>query len=274
MPGQPPRRPVAASSGTCRSAACRLRTSRRAGSVRALHAARPTTLRRCAQRVQWTSGLVALQFKVPGRAPGLNRRQFTQKFSASECQRCASKLDLRQPAAQGVWQRLLQWAFVTIESCTPGTINQLDIAYARARIETVDHPAQHPRNQPVRPVAPSACYDDHAIAVARCYEAAGPSHRRSDGRLVAHTDTIGPSFAIATLITALGDRHRTDEGHCVDRSQIETAPHFPTRSHWSRRRPERWSAGSAPARAASRCKACNPYRSDEHWGAIAVDTGA
>jgi len=158
------------------------------------------------------------------RLPGTNRSQFFGDFNTSKL---SLSLNLKNPAAVAVARRLIAWADVSIESFTPGTVDDLGIGYetARALNPSIIMASTCLMGQS-GPAAAFAGYGYHAGAIAGFYEILGWPDRPPDAPWVAYTDTIAPRFLAATIMAALDHRRRTGAGTHIDAAQLEMAVQF------------------------------------------------
>jgi len=155
---------------------------------------------------------------------GWNRSQFYANFNSSKL---GLALQLKDPVAVRVAQRLIAWADVYVESFTPGTVDSLGIGYdiARELNPGIVMLSTCLMGQ-TGPAASMAGYGYHAGAVAGFYEVTGWPDLAPDGPWMAYTDTIAPRFTGSTLMAAIDHARRTGEGRHIDGAQFEMGLQF------------------------------------------------
>lgn len=204
--------------------------------------------------------------------PGINRSQFYGDFNASKL---SLGLDLKQPAARAIAERLIAWADVCIESFTPGTMDALGLGYEAVQaINPAIVMVSTCLMGQTGPIASFAGYGYHAGAVAGFYEVSGWPDLRPDGPWIAYTDTIAPRFIAATMMAALDHRRRTGEGQWIDAAQIESSLHFLAPEIL-----EYQATGEKVRRIGNRSRhfapqGLFPCQGEDRWCAIGIDTDA
>ena len=202
--------------------------------------------------------------------PGLNRSQFFASFNSSKL---SLALDLKSPAGLVVAKRLVEWADVSFESFTPGTLERLGLGYEEQRrlnpgiimVSTclMGHEG---------PAKDLAGYGYHGASIAGFYEVTGWPDRPPGGPYAAYTDTVAPRFLATTVMAALDYRRRTGEGQHLEQAQVESAIHFFATElldyQVSGRQPVR--SGNASPEAAPH--GAYPCRGEDQWCAVAVET--
>ena len=202
--------------------------------------------------------------------PGINRSQFYGDFNASKL---SLALDLKQPAARAIAERLIAWADVCIESFTPGTMAAFGLGYEAVKaINPAIVMVSTCLMGQTGPIASFAGYGYHAGAVAGFYEVSGWPDLRPDGPWIAYTDTIAPRFIAATMMAALDHRRRTGEGQWIDAAQIESSLHFLAPEIL-----EYQATGAKVRRIGNRSRHCAPQglfpcQGEDRWCAIGIDT--
>jgi crotonobetainyl-CoA:carnitine CoA-transferase CaiB-like acyl-CoA transferase len=153
-----------------------------------------------------------------------NRSQFFASFNTSKK---GIVLDLKQPAAKAVAERLLRWCDIAFESFTPGTMADLGLGYERAKALNPDIiMVSTCLMGQTGPAARLAGYGYHAAAISGFDEVVGWADRAPAGPFNAYTDVIAPHFLSATVMAALDHHRRTGEGQHIEQAQMESALHF------------------------------------------------
>ncbi len=177
-------------------------------------------------RVESDKHVDALRMVPPwkDRAPNPATAHTAANFNQSKL---GLALDLAQPGARGVAERLVDWADVMVESFTPGTAAKhgLDWASVSLRKPGLVMLSSCLRGQ----TGPERGYTGFGLqgaSLAGFVAISGYPDRLPSAPWGAYTDFIAPRYSLAALGAALYHRARTGEGQYIDLSQVEAAIHF------------------------------------------------
>jgi len=199
---------------------------------------------------------------------GVDRAGYFAFFNSNKY---SLSLDLNEPRAVAVVNRLVRWADVVVESYSPGTMEKWGLGYDSLKRIRPDLVMLRTSSQGQD--GPHSTYSSFGIPLVGL---AGFSHltgwldRSCLPLPSAYSDLISPRFAAAALLAALDYRRRTGAGQCIDCSQLEASLHFlaPALLEYTFNGDEAWRAGNAHIAACPH----GTYRclGENSWCAIAV----
>ncbi|MFI5400040.1 MAG: CaiB/BaiF CoA transferase family protein [SAR324 cluster bacterium] len=203
-----------------------------------------------------------------GGQPGINRGGYYHPFNAGKR---SIALDLRQPKAREIAQRLALWADVLVETFTPRVMKGWGLDYARLsklnpRLIMLSHCL-------MGQTGPRANYKGFGVlsaALAGMFEVTGWADGPPLGPYAAYPDWIAPYFTMMAIVGALEHLRRTGQGQYLDQAQIESAMHFMACAVLD------YSAtGRVAGRDGNRDRVCCPHgvfpcAGDDEWCAISV----
>lgn len=136
-------------------------------------------------------------------------------------------LNLANPAARPVMDRLVRWADVITESFSPRGMRGFGYDYpAVAELNPGVIMLSSCLNGQDGPEAALAGFGTMGAQLAGFGELAGWSDRPPAGPFGAYTDYIAPKFTVAAILAALEYRRRTGKGQYIDLSQSEASQQF------------------------------------------------
>ncbi|HTY55792.1 MAG TPA: CoA transferase [Candidatus Binataceae bacterium] len=157
--------------------------------------------------------------------PGINNSQFFASYNSSKK---SVALDLSNPKARSLVQRLVPWADVVTESFTPKAMRNWGLDYEHLRELKPDVVMLSTCLQ--GQTGPNALYPGFGqLMAALCgfYHISGyDADSAPSPPYGAYTDFIAPRFAAALLLAALDYRRRSGRGQYIDMAQYEAALHF------------------------------------------------
>jgi len=155
---------------------------------------------------------------------GWNSSHFYGEFNAGK--KCI-QLQLKEPKAQEMLSKLVEWADVLVENWAPGATQRLGIDYPSCvKINPDLIMVSTSLLGQNGPMASLAGFGYHAAGMAGFYEVTGWPDRPPHGPWLAYTDVIAPHFIAATITAALDHRRRTGQGQHIDAAQFEMALQF------------------------------------------------
>jgi benzylsuccinate CoA-transferase BbsF subunit len=177
-------------------------------------------------RVESSKRLDMLRVSEPFRdgKPGVDRAGIWAFYGANKR---SIALDLKNPKASAVVEKLIRWADVVTENFAPGKIEEMgfgyedikkikqDIIMMRISIQGQTGPhSKHPG------------YGVIAAGLAGVTGLTGWPDRVPSTPVAGYTDVILPRFGATMILAALAYRRRTGRGQCVDLSQFECTQMF------------------------------------------------
>jgi len=161
--------------------------------------------------------------------PGLDRSAF---YTAYNPNKLNISLDLTHPKSQEVKKRLVEWADVTGESMTPGTMSKLGLDYASCRkinpriiYFSTTQQGNYGPNKDFQGVG------HHVNALGGFCRCTGWPQSEPTMIFTAYSDYIAPWYILIVIIGALLRRRKTGKGRYIEQSQLEAgltfaAPHI------------------------------------------------
>ncbi|MBI4294718.1 MAG: CoA transferase [Chloroflexi bacterium] len=212
-----------------------------------------------------------------GGKPGLNRSGFFNNFNTGKL---GLTLNLRDPKARPVVEKLVQWADVVVDNFTPGTMGRLGLGYddlVKIRPDVIAIGASSAGQY--GPNARLPAVGVGLAAMAGFGVLTGWPDRDPAVPYGAYTDMICPRFGAALVVAALDYRRRSGKGQFLDLAQLESAIQFlaPVMLDYTVNGRVEKRAGNRSSRAcphgAYRCKGQDRWcaiavRNDEEWQAL------
>ena len=136
-------------------------------------------------------------------------------------------LNVTNPAARPVLDRLVRWADVITESFSPKGMASMGMDYeACKKLNPGVIMLSSCLNGHYGPEAQLAGFGTMGAQLAGFGELAGWPDRAPAGPFGAYTDYIAPKFTVVALLAALEYRRRTGKGQYIDLSQAEASQQF------------------------------------------------
>ena len=158
--------------------------------------------------------------------PGLDSSGLLFNMSAGK--RSVS-LNLRHPDARRVFEDLVRWSDVVIESFSPRGRAGLGLDYQQlAEIRPDLIMLSTCLFGQTGPLRRCAGFGSTGAAIIGFGHLAGWPDRPPRGPWGAYTDYVSPRYALCTLLAALDHRRRTGQGQYIDFAQAEATAHFLT----------------------------------------------
>lgn len=169
-------------------------------------------------------GLLRTTPPFKDRIPGLNRSAYQACFNNDKY---GLALNLSQPQAREVLERIVGWADVIAESFAPGTMAKLGVGYEdliKVKPDIIMYSTS--QQGQTGPRAKIAAYGTQLVALSGFTALTGWPEKDPAGPYGPYTDTLSPSLGAAAIITALIKRKRTGEGTHIDLSQYEAGVNY------------------------------------------------
>lgn len=165
---------------------------------------------------------------VKSDAPHILERSATFAFS-HPARKYGITLDLKNPAAVGVFKRLVAWADVVGECFPTGVIERLGLGYEELKkIKPEIIMLRSCGYGHSGPMAKQPGFGMTLAASAMMYSLAGWPDRRPVPVSSYYSDQLSPLFGMLALVSALDYRRRTGIGQCLDQSQVESSLNYLT----------------------------------------------
>jgi crotonobetainyl-CoA:carnitine CoA-transferase CaiB-like acyl-CoA transferase len=190
--------------------------------------------------------------------------------------RCIT-LDIRKPEGRELVLRLAEWADVSIESFTPGVLDELHLGYRELS-------ARNPRlimastailGQTGPDAKGTSGVGTMGAAMSGATHQLGWPDRAPTGPFGPWTDGVAPRFIVASILAALHRRTRTGEGCYIDVAQSEAGVQFMMPAYYefaaNGKVPERRGVAGSPLRAPDGVYRC---AGDDRWVAISASDSA
>ena len=156
--------------------------------------------------------------------PGLNRSGWFAKYNPNKY---GISLNLNNPKAHGIVEKLIKWGDVVSDSFAPGVMDKWGLSYeeiAKIKPDIIMISASAQGQTGPRARMPS--YGMHLTSLAGFVHLTNWPEREPAMVYGAYTDFIAPYFGAAALVAALDYRRRTGKGQYIDLSQYQCAVHF------------------------------------------------
>ncbi len=142
----------------------------------------------------------------------------TSKYSMS--------VDLRNPRARGVIEKLIRWADVINANFAPGTLDKLNLGYQFAKNVKPDIiMAEASVYGQSGPLTNQRGIDGSGAALSGYLDQTGWPDRGPVGPNVPYSDSILPLFVAMAIVGAVDYRRRTGKGQYIDASMLELCIH-------------------------------------------------
>jgi benzylsuccinate CoA-transferase BbsF subunit len=182
-------------------------------------------------------------------------------------------LDLRNPRARGIIEKLIRWADVINANFAPGTLDKLDLGYKFAKSIKPDIiMAEASVYGQSGPLTNQRGIDGSGAALSGYLDQTGWPDRGPVGPNVPYGDSILPLFIATAIVSAVDYRRRTGRGQYIDASMLELCIHqnTPAILDWELN-------GHLQMRNGNRIAYASPHGvfpciGDDRWCAIAVFT--
>ena len=180
-------------------------------------------------------------------------------------------LNLKQPRARALLERLVQWADVVCENFAPGVMERMGFGPARLReLNPRLILAQGCLFGQTGPQREYPGFGGQGSAIAGMNHLTGWPDGPAHGPYGTITDSLSPRYVASAIAAALWRRARTGEGAHIDLSQIESAIYS-----LSEVQLRHAASGEVPGRRGNRDERAAPHgvypcRGDDRWIAIAV----
>jgi crotonobetainyl-CoA:carnitine CoA-transferase CaiB-like acyl-CoA transferase len=180
-------------------------------------------------------------------------------------------LDLRNPRARGIIEKLIGWADVINANFAPGTLDKLDLGYRFAKSIKPDIiMAEASVYGQSGPLTNQRGIDGSGAALSGYLDQTGWLDRGPVGPNVPYGDSILPLFIGTAIVSAVDYRRRTGKGQYIDASMFELCIHQNTTAvlDWELN-------GHLQARSGNRIAYAAPHGvfpcvGDDRWCVIAV----
>ncbi len=182
-------------------------------------------------------------------------------------------LDLRNPRARGIIEKLIGWADVINANFAPGTLDKLDLGYRFAKSIKPDIiMAEASVYGQSGPLTNQRGIDGSGAALSGYLDQTGWPDRGPVGPNVPYGDSILPLFIATAIVSAVDYRRRTGKGQYIDASMLELCIHqnTPAILDWELNGHLQTRSGNRIAYAAPH--GVFPCVGDDRWCAIAVFT--
>jgi benzylsuccinate CoA-transferase BbsF subunit len=159
-----------------------------------------------------------------GNKPGLNRSGWFAKYNPNKY---GISLNLNNPKAHGIVEKLIKCGDVVSESFAPGVMDKLGLSYeeiAKIKPDIIMISASAQGQTGPRARLPS--YGMHLSSLAGFVYLTNWPDREPAMVYGAYTDFIAPYFGATALAATLDYRRRTGKGQYIDLSQYQCAVHF------------------------------------------------
>jgi benzylsuccinate CoA-transferase BbsF subunit len=138
-------------------------------------------------------------------------------------------LNLKNPLAKGVVNKLIRWADVVNENFTPGTLTKLGMDYSyMTKLNPGIIMLSGSAYGQTGPQANEWGVDGTGAAMSGYLDQTGWPDRGPVGPNVPYGDVILPYINALAIVAALDYRRRTGKGQYLDASMVETCVHFNT----------------------------------------------
>jgi benzylsuccinate CoA-transferase BbsF subunit len=138
-------------------------------------------------------------------------------------------LNLKNPLAKGVVEKLIRWADVINENFTPGTLTKLGINYNYARTIKPDIiMLSSSAYGQTGPMAYEWGVDGTGLAMSGYLDQTGWPDRMPVGANAPYGDVVLPYINALAIVAALDYRRRTGKGQYIDTSMVEVCIHSNT----------------------------------------------
>jgi benzylsuccinate CoA-transferase BbsF subunit len=182
-------------------------------------------------------------------------------------------LDLRNPRARPVIEKLMKWADVINANFAPGTLDKLDLGYRFAKNVKPDIiMAEASVYGQSGPLTNQRGIDGSGAALSGYLDQTGWPDRGPVGPNVPYGDSLLPLFIATAIVSAVDYRNRTGKGQYIDASMLELCIHqnTPAILDWELN-------GHLQTRSGNRIEYAAPHGvfpciGDDRWCAIAVFT--
>jgi crotonobetainyl-CoA:carnitine CoA-transferase CaiB-like acyl-CoA transferase len=203
-----------------------------------------------------------------GNEPNMDKSGY---FATHNAGKLSITLNMKKPLARPVFERLILWADILIESFAPGVMARWDLSYAQVKkIKPDIIMASTCLQGQTGPRSPHRGYGQMASALAGWFELTGWPDSDPVGPYSAYSDFVDWNFLLISLLSALDHRRRTGEGQYIDQSQLESSLWFmiPALLDFE-------ANGTVCRRMGNRDKDAAPHgvyqcQGEDHWCAIAV----
>ncbi|GAA2448891.1 CoA transferase [Actinomadura vinacea] len=158
---------------------------------------------------------------------GVPGRENSALFGNCNAGKLGMTIDLKSPEGREIVRDLARWADVVIESFSPGQMAKWGLDYASL---SADRPDLVMLSTSIAgqsgPWAALAGFGNVGSSLSGFQNLVGWEDRVPMGPFGPYTDYVGPRLALATLLAALEDRHRTGRGRYIDLAQVEAGVFF------------------------------------------------
>ena len=156
--------------------------------------------------------------------PGINRSAFFAEYNANKC---SISLDLTNPKASKVIDRLIKWADIVADSMTPGTMARLGLDYESCRkinpgliyFSTTQQGQDGPHRN-------FQGVGHHVNALGGFSTCTGWPDSEPTMVFTAYSDYVAPWYLLIAVMGALLRRRRTGNGMYIEQSQFEAGLTF------------------------------------------------
>jgi benzylsuccinate CoA-transferase BbsF subunit len=201
--------------------------------------------------------------------PGMNR---SYRYSMTNPGKYSMCLNMKQPDAGKVAERLVKWADVVVDNFRPGVLDKWHLSYEEiSAIKPEIVMASLTARGHTGPLRTVGGYGSEIAGLIGLNTITGWPDRNPVG-VGPYTDWVAPHFAIISILAAVDYRRRTGKGQYIDMSQPEAAIKFiaPVILDYTANKRVQTRAGNRSSYAAPhgvyRCKG------DDMWCAVAVFT--
>ena len=177
-------------------------------------------------RVESPSRPDVLRYSAPYKdnKPGLNRSGYYAIYNTNKY---GLSLDLNQPKARDIANKLVSWADIVAESFVPGTMERWGLGYEDLKkIKPDIIMFRTCQLGQYGPHAKQPGYGPMLAAFSGFTSITGWPDSIPVQPHGAHSDFLAPRLGTTALVAALIHRRKTGKGQCLDFSQLEASIHF------------------------------------------------